>query len=793
MRTFVKRVARGGGVAIGMLAWPSIVSAQEVAPLPIETALVQASFPAYTPIELSPDGRWIAYTLMYPKLVNQVTVSSWFTSKGTPSTAIGARVRITDTKTGETVSIGEEKASNWGPAWSPDGRSLAFYSDVDGRARLWVYEMANRRVRRVSDAIMRGHRAVAYPRWTPDSRSVVIPIIPYGSELPEPTRATRARATGDAGAPDSATVIVMRADPAQRYGGQFEGGRSMNNRSSLEADLALVNVSSGKVTTLAHGYWPLEYEVAPNGHFMVFTSEKPAILRPGWTVPYDVLVVGLSPGTREAPRLVVADAPLQYGVRNLVWSPDGGTLLYSVTDTAERTQYFAADSGTWRPRRVGMSGSAVMDTTVARFDQSMHWAEDGRSFFALSRHGIAAVSMPAGTVQSVARMPEGYEVMALVGRRSRSTVRSGDGQSLLAIIHNDSTKRMGFARVDVITGKCTILMDADRHFGVRYDLRVDVASNGRVAFLSEDSQHPRDIWISDPDLAAPHQLTHVAPEMERFAFGGTRLIDFTTASGGKRRGALLLPAGYRPSERYPLVVYPYPIDPRSNDLNTFGLVGAGVENMQLLATRGFAVLAPDVMPFDWKDQMRDLASIIQRGVDRVIELGIADSTRLGIMGQSWGGYTTLAMIVQTNRFGAAVMRGGMGDQVAATAILQRGGFASGLQLGEVFFGGPPWKVPELYHKNSPIYRLDRVSTPLLIVHGEGETTVPIFLADQVFAGLQRLGKVVEYARYPNENHNESLWTHAHQRDYLTRMIGWFETHLSPERSARSVGAPSGAR
>ena len=160
------------------------------------------------------------------------------------------------------------------------------------------------------------------------------------------------------------------------------------------------------------------------------------------------------------------------------------------------------------------------------------------------------------------------------------------------------------------------------------------------------------------------------------------------------------------------------------------------------------------------------------------------------MGHSWGGYTTLAMIVQTNRFGAAVMRGGMGDHVSATAILQRGGFSYGVQLEELFFGGQAWEVPELYHKNSPIYLLDRVHTPLLIIHGEGETTVPVFLADQVFAGLQRLGKEVEFARDPNENHSESRWRYAHQRDYLTRMIGWFEAHLSRGRSARPGAGPS---
>jgi dipeptidyl aminopeptidase/acylaminoacyl peptidase len=271
--------------------------------------------------------------------------------------------------------------------------------------------------------------------------------------------------------------------------------------------------------------------------------------------------------------------------------------------------------------------------------------------------------------------------------------------------------------------------------------------------------------------------------MEAVTFGATRLIRYDTPAG-VRRATLLLPAGYRGGVRYPLVVYPYPVDRRSNDVNVFGVTGPGVANMQLLATRGFAVLAPDVAPFDWTDQMRQLAAIILPGVDRVIAMGVADSARLGIMGHSWGGYTALVLIAQSPRFGAAVMRGGFGDEVAMTGALQEGGFAYGTMLNETTYGGTLWERPETYRRNSPIHLLDRVRTPLLIIHGERDTTVPVYLAEQLFAGLQRLARAVELARYANENHSEAQWSYANQRDYLTRMIGWFETHLERAADAR---------
>jgi dipeptidyl aminopeptidase/acylaminoacyl peptidase len=263
--------------------------------------------------------------------------------------------------------------------------------------------------------------------------------------------------------------------------------------------------------------------------------------------------------------------------------------------------------------------------------------------------------------------------------------------------------------------------------------------------------------------------------MRSYTYGATRLIEWKTTAGAPRRGTLLLPSNYKPGTRYPLVVYPYPTRRRSEDLNVFGVTGNGPENMQLLATRGFAVLAPDVPPIQLTDEMRELANVIMPGVDRAIALGIADSSRLGVMGHSWGGYTVLALLVQTPRFRAAMMRGGMGDNLAGYGTVESSGWAWEM-------GGTVWEQRERYIQNSPIYFFDRIRTPLLIIHGEGETTVPIYLADQVFASLQRLGKEVEYARYKGENHGERLWTRANQKDFLARTIGWFETKLTTENS-----------
>lgn len=753
-------------------------------PLSVEAALAQPSFQPYAPIALSPDDRWIAYTLKYPNRAERSTVNAWFTPTGVSNIAVGTRVRITEVSTGRTVVVGNDAATSWGPSWSPDGKHLAFYSDAGGLANLWVREMATGRTRRVSSAIVRAHRAFEYPRWTPDSRRIMLPILPLGSSLPEamPARPETPGVT----LTDSATVAVLRAEPALRYGGQGKGATSTDNRDALKADLAVIELTTGVVTTIASGYWPTEYQISADGRFLAFTSERPAVFHGRWLVPYDLLVARLDGGRPGGLDTIVANATIDNFVRGVFWSPRGATLLYSVRDSTGKHAFFAADSNGWTARPIATTGAAVIATdSIASFGRSIWWDRRGNAFYILGTHTVATVSMPDGVVRSLVRVPADLEPLALVERQLLETACT-DGAGLLTLaFRNQASKNMGFLRLDPATGRSRVLRDENHHYGGRLDVRIDAARDGRVAYLSEDAQHPTDVWLASPDLAMTRRLTHVAPEMESVRFGSTRLIDFKTTSGAARRGTLLLPSGYQPGKRYPLVVYPYPSDMRSEDVNVFGITGPGTENMQLLATRGFAILAPDVWPFDTKDEMRELASIIMPGIDRVIELGIADSARLGVIGHSWGGYTVMALIAQTPRFGAAVMRGGMADLSAGTAIMSTSGYAYGIMLHETFLGAPLWEQPELYRKNSPIYLLDRVRTPLLIIHGEGETTVPIFLADQVFAGLQRLGREVEFARYTNENHTEAFWASANQRDYLSRVIGWFESHLKGERKTVS--------
>jgi len=366
-----------------------------------------------------------------------------------------------------------------------------------------------------------------------------------------------------------------------------------------------------------------------------------------------------------------------------------------------------------------------------------------------------------------------------------------NGLSTIFVAFDEGSKRFRFVRVNLRSSQSSLLMNIGQtNEHIAGDLVGTVSSDGRqFVYFSQDSQHDWDLWLTGADFKNPQHLTHINPQFDRYLLGAARLIEWRSADGDSLHGALLLPAGYREGKRYPLIVWVYGGEYGSDQVEKFGLLD-GPFNLQLFATRGYAVLFPD-SPQHLGTPMVDLAKTVLRGVDKVIEMGIADPDRLGVMGHSYGGYCVLSLIVQTKRFKAAMAADGFGDIVAAYGQMDKDGSAfhtSTAEHGQDLMGGTPWEFRDRYVENSPIFFLDRAETPLLIVHGAEDTTVSPFLGDEVFVALRRLGKEVEYAKYEGEGHSPSEWSYANQLDFCERMIAWFHNHL--KRGPESpLGAP----
>ena len=168
------------------------------------------------------------------------------------------------------------------------------------------------------------------------------------------------------------------------------------------------------------------------------------------------------------------------------------------------------------------------------------------------------------------------------------------------------------------------------------------------------------------------------------------------------------------------------------------------------------------------------------GVEKLVESGIADGDRLGLMGHSYGGYCVNALVTQTSRFKAAVNISGLCNLVSAYGVLTDAGDSPNVaraETGQLRMGGAPWQCAERYVANSPVFHLDRVVTPLLLVHGELDNTCRLSQAEEMFTGLRRLGREAVLLCYRGEGHWPGTWQYTNAVDYWERILDWFDTYL----------------
>jgi dipeptidyl aminopeptidase/acylaminoacyl peptidase len=766
-----------------------VARAQQTDALPIDAALAQPEFPSYMPISISPDGRAVAYTVCVP----DVSGTADYANSGTSSQARGCSAWITQAGTLTRLGGGVGTAA-WAPQWSPDGSKVAFFSDKNGIARLWIWTAATKSATPVSDAIVRPFAALEVPRWMPDSRGVVTRILPYGEPVTSASLSPPAAGVSwdTAGREPGSTVKVYRTDSAWRSQPRYLPPTVALTEAPYAADLALIHVQTGVVQTLARGYKPYSYWVSPSGEFVVFTSEHGVSGEPvngGGSFRDDLVVVRTDSGN-SAPHVIADRAAIVPFATGVSWSPDGHTIVYATADATGAERYHLVLTRDWSERTFLAPDSIRSVLTGRGYAQPLRWDRASKVLFVTTDSLVATLDVVSGQWRALSHPPHGVSIVALVGREARSDLWEPDGESIVVQSRNDSTKYMGFATINVRNGRWTQVTNKAQYLGSKTFALSDVSADERhVAFIAESATEPPDIWITEKGLDNARRVSAVAPALEGRHYGESRLIAWRTARGETARGALLLPSGYEPGHAYPLIIYPYPTDRRSNSVYQFGLRGAGVENMQLFATRGYAVLAPDAA-INVADQMRSLADVLLPGVDRVIAMGIADSNRLGVMGHSWGGYTVLALLVQTQRFRAAVMRGGVGDLFDYYSEMQPDGATYGQFNLEAWLGASPWSDQARYIDNSPVFFLDRVRTPLLIIHGGADSNLPPHNGSQVFAELRRLGQPVEFALYDGEGHGEIGWSIANRRDYLSRVIGWFGEYLDVRgRDGRQDGDP----
>jgi dipeptidyl aminopeptidase/acylaminoacyl peptidase len=756
-----------------VIAIPDAITAQETKALAVEDALRTKEFGPLMPIALSPDGKQLAYTVQDNGRARPFD-SETYDRTGVPPWALGTDIWIQDMESGTVRNLSGSQGDNWLPAWSPDGHYLAFLSTRDGsqQARLWVWDVARDALKKVTDANLRGNKI----EWMRDSRHVLITILPDALSPEEFLRKissdmdTKERAESDK---SGSTAVLYLGDSANSVKASSRSGPFNLDRNLR--DLVSVDIVDGKSIAMVHATRITTFLLSPDGSRIAYSIPKRFAKTGSQQILFDLSTVGIA---GDQPRVIASEIPLFFGGDQFRWAPDSLRISYRESGPGMVGDCFLAAINGNVPENVTKLLRVTDDSPSGSVEPL--WEAQGKSIFFIHRGALWQAVVAEKRAVKVAEIPN-REIEAMIAQSGNLLWTLADENSTVVVTHDVAGKQDGFYKIDLRNGESTRLLENGQCYTcARADHKFTVTEDGRrLLYFREDAQHDADLWTSDAGFVSPRRLTNLNPQFDHYRMGSARLIEWLGDDGQPLRGTLLLPSNYQEGVRYPLIVWVYGGLLLSDDFDHFGLAATGPFNMQLLATRGYAILLPD-MPLGTGTQMLDMAKTVLPGVSKAIELGIADPSRLGVMGHSFGGYSTLSLIVQTSRFQAAIEASGLGDLVGAYGAMRKDGTAFGISIeeqGPGSMGGTPWEVRDRYIANSPVYYFDRIKTPLLMLQGTEDPTVAAFLGDEVFVDLRRLGKLVQYVRYEGEGHSPMNWKYANQVDFCNRVIAWFDVHL----------------
>ncbi|MFN0215285.1 MAG: prolyl oligopeptidase family serine peptidase [Saprospiraceae bacterium] len=308
--------------------------------------------------------------------------------------------------------------------------------------------------------------------------------------------------------------------------------------------------------------------------------------------------------------------------------------------------------------------------------------------------------------------------------------------------------------------------------------------------------YSKENYATFPNLiyAAPEgekTISNANPQQSEYNWGSIEMAEWTSLTGEKIQGLLIKPEGFDPQKQYPMIVNFYErlsddlLRHRAPDFHRSQI------NYTVYTSRGYLIFAPDI-PYRIGYPGESAYDAIMSGVTSLISKGFVDPKRVALQGHSWGGYQAAYLVTRTNLFACAEAGAPVANMTSAYGGIR---WESGLNRAFQYehqqsrIGGSLWEKPKQYIENSPLFALDKVETPLLIMHNDKDGAVPWYQGIELFSGLRRLGKPAWLLNYNDEPH----WPVKIQNriDFHKRMQQFFDHYLldAPEPSWMKRGVP----
>ncbi len=287
-----------------------------------------------------------------------------------------------------------------------------------------------------------------------------------------------------------------------------------------------------------------------------------------------------------------------------------------------------------------------------------------------------------------------------------------------------------------------------------------------------------DLYVSNAKGETSRKLSFLNPQQSEYNWSTVELINWKSYSGIPLEGLLYKPEDFDVNKKYPLMVYFYEMYSDEIHNHYAPKPTASIIHPTEYASAGYIVLIPDIR-YTPGHPAQGAYDCIMSGTDAVLKLlPNVDSTRMGLQGQSWGGYQTAQLITMTNRYKAAMAGAPVSNMFSAYGGIRWGsGFSRQFQYEHTQsrIGKTIWEAPELYVENSPLFHLPKVTTPLLVMANDKDGAVPWYQGIELYMGLRRLNKPVWMLNYVGDDHN--LMKPANRMDLSIRMRQFFDYYL----------------
>lgn len=449
--------------------------------------------------------------------------------------------------------------------------------------------------------------------------------------------------------------------------------------------------------------------------------------------------------------------------------------LSTITDRKLGVFYNELHDAPSLPRSYGAAGFLKDESAFLFYDRYDIWKKDPKS------------------KKSASRITQGRKnkIRYRVIRLDRDELFIGAGEKLLLYVFDEKTKDSGYAWLDLKTGKINAQMLKGKLLN-RFPTK---AKKGEKYLFSRESfnQFP-DLEVTTDliNLDAAYKISMANPQQKNYAWGSIELVKWKDMQGLEREGMLVKPANFDSNTKYPMIVNFY--EKSSDGLNRHRRPAAGRStiNYSFFASRGYLIFNPNVH-YAIGDPGESAYNAVVSGTKAMIEKGFVDEDKIGLQGHSWGGYQVAHIATKTDMFaciesGAPVVNmtsayGGIRWQTGLSRMFQYENTQSRL-------GGTLWSNQSAYLRNSPLFELDKVSTPILIMHNDADGHVPWYQGIEFFVAMRRLGKPAWMLNYNDEPH----WPLKYQnkRDFNIRMQQFFDHYLKSEPMPQwmKVGLPA---